>query len=228
MIKMKKSNYIVVLFFIFIWGSQFVIDKAKSSPEKVIKYTKKLEHFSVVVAQPNSKVWLQAQKANIEYPTYDYTLKKYELTLIPSFGVRNDTLFVFASSGERERFIGTFYCTEIKSIVGMDHSNISMGYFQADTINLKLRCSKFDGNFDFRERKHGILTVEADSSKIEFSSYMYFDQINLNLNRSHLSFITARKDTILVSGTLSNYSRLSIRGWPKMIIAKDKTSYSNL
>lgn len=73
-----------------------------------------------------------------------------------------------------------------------------------------------------------MLTLEADSSKIVFRSLIRFKQINVRLIRSHLEIPVARFDSVSIAGTLMDYSRLSINGWPSVKLEKDATSYSNL
>jgi hypothetical protein len=227
MIKMKKSNYVLILFVVIIWGGNALLKKSISNPPPMVKYSKKLDPFSVVVAQPGSKVFLQTQWNSTHYPTFSYTKGESDQHRSPSFGVRNDTLFVFSSSSDAEHRNDSFYCTAIKSIVGQEKSYIQLSYFKADTLNLKLRHTKLNGDFDHGTKKSRMLTLEADSSAIEFKSLVRFDQFIVRLNRSHLKILMARFDTSFISGTMQNYSRLVTGGQVRLKIKKDETSYSN-
>lgn len=229
---MKKSSYVLILFVIFIWGGNNLLRKPVTLVDPIIKRTKKLENFSVVVAQPGSKVFLQTQWPAVKYPTFSYSTSEREpypnSPIGSSFGVRNDTLFVFASSSEKEHAGDSFYCRGVKTIVGMEQSDIQLWYLKVDSLNLKLRYSKLSGDFDLSARKPRMLMLEADSSKIDFKNSPSFNQVNFQLNRSHLKLYVQRLDTCYIKGTLSNYSGLYVTGQPRMKVTKDATSYSNL
>jgi hypothetical protein len=225
---MKKSNYLIILFAIVILGGNTMFRKPEFSSPPSVNHHKKLDHFSVVVAQPGSRVSMVTQQPDIEYPTFDYHLGVNELPKSLAFGVRNDTLFVFGHSSERQS--GEFSCLGVKSIVGMEKSVINVERFQIDSLDLKLNYAKLSGNLDLSDKKSRVINIDADSSKIEFRNFMYYyDQINIRLNRSHLSMLVARKDTGLITGSLKNYSRLSIDGGrPKVHVITDETSFNFL
>ena len=225
---MKKSNYLIILFAIFILGGNTLFRKPEFSALPAIWHHKKMDHYSVVIAQPGSSIYMVTQQPDIQYPTFDYYHGENELHKSLPFGVRNDTLFVFAQSDERQS--GRYSCIGVKSIVGMKKSVISIGYFQIDSLNIKLKYAKLSGDLDLSNKKPRTITINADSSKIEFRNYMYYyDQINIRLNRSHLSMMVARKDTGLITGSLKNYSRLSIDGGrPTVHVTKDETSFNFL
>jgi len=234
---MKKSNFIVFLFIIvtivLLYVTSLFERYALQAGAKIL-WPRRLDHFSVVVAQPGSKVVLRTQWPETHYPTFSYWVKEGETFKNPtfgtSFGVRNDTLFIFASSREKEHIGDCFDCIGIKSIVGTEKSEIQLEYFQADTLKIKLRNAKLSGGFDPSKNKSILLTVDADSSRIDFSKPypLYFDQIKVRLNRSQLIFSVPRKSSSILSGTLENNSGLYITGQPKVKVEKDATSYSTL
>jgi hypothetical protein len=225
---MKKSNYLIILFAIVILGGNSLFKKPELKYPPTIWHYKKLDHFSVVIAQPGCSIYMVTQQPDIKYPTFDYYLEENELPKSLPFGVRNDTLFVFAQSGKRQS--GRYSCMGVKSIVGMEKSVISVGHFQIDSLNIKLKYAKLSGDLDLSNKKPRTITIDADSSKIVFHNYMYyFDQINIRLNRSHLTMLVARKDTGLITGSLKNYSRLSIgEGRPRVHVMTDETSFNFL
>ena len=227
---MKKSNYLVILFAIVILGGNSLFKKPESNVVPMKKHTKKLANISVIVAQSGSKVVLQEQFSGGQFSTFTYFLEEGEQAKIPSFGVRNDTLFVFASSSEKEYRNDSFFCTGIKSIVGMERSIIRLGHFRFDSLHIKLRYAQLSGDMDLSNKKPRMLTLDADSSNIKLENYMYYiDQIRLRLNRSHLEIRLSPADSVLITGSLKNYSRLSIGGKrQKLKISKDETSYCNL
>lgn len=229
-IKTKKSSFILLLFIFVIWVGHFLLEKPEPAISPMVIRTKKMENFSVVVAQPGSKVVLQSQWSTGDDPKFTFMVNDSDNGLYrsPSYKVQNDTLFVFSSSGDKEHRNDSFYCTRIKSIVGMEKSNINLGYLHADTLHLKLRNARLNGDFDHSHKTSRMLTLEADSSKIVFKSLIRFKQVNLRLNRSHLDIPVARFDSVSIAGTLMDYSRLSIDGRPTIKLEKDATSYSNL
>lgn len=84
----------------------------------------------------------------------------------------------------------------------------------------------FFADFDTRNKFLKQINILADSSKLDLRA-VAFEDINLQLNRSHLKLETSFiKNT--VQGTLKNYSRLQIMGHPKVAIFKDETSFSNM
>jgi hypothetical protein len=225
---MKKSSFILVLFIIvMVWG-RFLLVKPEPAVSPMVIRTKKMDNFSVVVAQPGSNVLLQSQWATGNDPKFTYMTNDNELFSTPSYKVQNDTLFIFSSSGDKEHRNDSFYCIGVKSIVGLEKSNINLGYFKSDTLHIKLRNARLSGDFDHSTKKPRLLMLEADSSKIVFRSLIRFKQINVQLNRSHLEIPVARFDSVSITGTLVDYSRLSVDGRPMGKLAKDATSYSNL
>lgn len=240
---MKANKIIVLLFTIVVFvffgffgrSGFFPFERTLLKWGPICKYSRRLDHFSVVVAQPGSQVVLETQWPEAKYPTFSHWVKEGEpfknASFGSSFGVRNDTLFVFSSSKDIEHIGDSFQCFGIKSIVGGEKSEIHLDYFLADTLKVKLRYAQLNGDFDPTKNKSIILDIEADSSKIDISrsNPLYFDQIKVKLNRSHLKFTVPRKNSGNLSGTLTNYSRLFVTdGRPKVKIWWDETSYSNI
>lgn len=228
---MKASNLIVILFAVVIWGGTFLFEKPKSATVQVKAKTKKLDRFSVVVAQPGSKVFLQMQSSDKQFPTYSHLPGDGELLSSPSFGVRNDTLFVFAISGNKEHDNDSFYCTEVKSIVGMEKSYIKVWNQKVDTLKVKLNYANFSGflNFDSDRKKGTMLMLDADSSKIDMTRFpSNFAQIHIRLSRSHLKILAPVNSFCPIYGTMKDYSGLYITGDTRAYVEKDATCYSNL
>ncbi len=225
---MKTSSLLVILFAIVILGGNITLRKPELSYPPKVNHHKKLDHFSVVVAQPGSSFIIETQQPEINYPTFDYSLEVDALPKSLPFGVRNDTLFVFRNSGEKQS--GKFSCIGVKSIIGMQKSSIGMGHLKIDSLKIKLNYAKLSGDLDLSEKKHRTINIDADSSKIVFRNYMYnYDQISIRLNRSYLTMLVARKETGLIIGSLKNYSRLSIdAGKPRGQVTVDETSFNFL
>jgi hypothetical protein len=231
---MKASNLIIILFAVIFWGGTLLLEKPKSAPIPVIAKTKKMDQFSVVVAQPGSQVFLQMQFSDNKFPTYSHVSHvpgNGELSTSPSFGVRNDTLFVFATSGKKEHENDSFYCTKIKSIVGMEKSVIKVWDIKVDTLKVKLSYANFSGFVSINpDRKRGtMLVLDADSSTIDMTrSPSNFAQIHIRLCRSHLKILGPTNSFCPIYGTMKDYSGLYITGGAVVYAKKDATSYSNL
>jgi len=226
---MKTSSYPILLFTLIIISGSFFLEKPKnvlSTSDNNKVFTKnKVDHFSVIVAQPNSKIFIQAPYPVVEYPTFSSRRDK-RYFVPPSYVIRNDTLFVFACSSKNEYIGDIFYCNRIRSIIGMEKSDLHVSYLQADTLSIKLCYSKLFIDFDTRNKFLKQLNIKADSSRIDLRA-VAFEDINLQMYRSHLkletSFVKSK-----VKGTLRNYSRLYVSGRPEIAISKDETSYSPL
>jgi hypothetical protein len=226
---MKASSAIIVLFFIVIWAGNSLCEKPNLTTVPLKRYTKKLDHFSVIVAEPGSKVFVQKILPSSQYPSFSYKIGESEFYSFNSFGVRNDTLFVFASSGEEEHKYDSFYCEGIKSIIGKEKSEIKLWYIKADTLDLKLSHAKLSGQFNQELKNPRMLTLDAESSKIEFKNFISFNRINLNLDRSHFNLPSTGNELIYFSGSIKNYSRLYyVEFKSRGTVEKDATSYSNL
>jgi len=227
---MKKSSYFIILFGIIgIICVIFLPKKSKYPMAGLVHCVKKLDHFSVIVALPGSTVSVTSQLSDFQKPIYDYMKYEHDPFLPPSYGVRNDTLFVFPASKKEDRYFRQFECTGIKSVVGMDGSIIRLDYLQMDTLTIKLHHAKFYGNFDPKPNKFKMLNLVADSSRIEFANSFSFGEIKIDLNRSHLVFSVPRRNACFLLGTFENNSRLYIgNGIPKVKLVKDGTSYCNL
>lgn len=227
---MKASSAVVIIFFIVIWAGNTVWEKSNLTEQPLKKYTKKLDHFSVIVAQPGSKVFVQNQGDSSRETYFSYTIGEGLFYNFNSFGVRNDTLFVFASSSEEEHRYDSFYCQGIKSVIGMENSDIQLWFVHADSLDLKLVHAKLRGQFNNNpEKKSSVLTLVAERSKIDFKNFPSFNRINLELDRSHFNLPDNRTDIININGTIKNYSRLKyVEFKTRGKVEKDETSYSNL
>jgi hypothetical protein len=226
---MKTSNFIAILFVLVILGGSFILEKPKNllrtSVSNKVADSKQVDHFSVIVAQPGSKVRIMAPYPLVEYPTFS-SFRDKRFYLPPSYAIRNDTLLVFPCSGKDEYEGDYFHCKRIRSIVGMKKSDIWLSYLQADTLNIKLNYSNLFANFDTRNKFLKQINILADSSRIDLRA-VAFENVNLQISRSHLrletSFVKSK-----VQGTLRNYSGLNIIGLnADVVVLKDSTCYSS-
>ena len=116
---MKTSNYILIAFFTFLFGGTFVLfltAKIYNKTDNSITWTceeKKLEPFSVVVAEPGADFSLQIECHD---PIIRCAHPPKEASVFPPFTVRNDTLFVSALATETEVRTPRVTETEVRTL----------------------------------------------------------------------------------------------------------------
>jgi hypothetical protein len=230
--KMKASNYIIIAFVLGVICCTFFLEKPAIKQVDPINKTKKLDHFSVVVAEPGSTVFLETTRLASPYDYFSYKISDGNINnhapIGSSFGVRNDTLFVFASSRGKEHEGDSFYCTGIKSVLAKEKSEVQLWNLQVDTLHVRLRHAKLRGNYGMSDKESKILILHADSSKIDLSNTEY-EKINVQLNRSCMQLTSTPTLNCVITGNLKNLSSLAIIGRvnPAVSVEVDKTSYYN-
>jgi len=133
---MKTSKFISISYLIFLFGGIFVLflaAKIHSNHEDAINWTwqeKALKSFSIVVAGPGAEFTLK----DAQYPRIGLSFQKGDTCLFPSYGIRNDTLFVYSYSGKVKPKVLTIFCSGIKTIVGKENSTILMEQFRDDSL----------------------------------------------------------------------------------------------
>lgn len=216
---MKTSNYIIIAFFVFLFGSVFVLFlTSKSHYNKGGLYTgeKKLEPFSVVVAEPGAAFHLR----NGEYPRMLGFYEKPDTCKFLKYGIRNDTLFVFADPGSNKpRFPHEIYGRNIKSIVAKENSNVSLQQFQADTLAVSVDHATLEAFFD--KTQTSSLSIVAEKSKVNLSGAQ-IDNLNIQLNNTKMQ--TWNNSIVSLSGSLKNDSYVTFQELGKITIEVDQTS----
>jgi len=220
---MKTSNYILISFFVFLFGGVFVLFLSAKihqggSDRGVYSEEKKLEHFSVVVAEPGAEFYLR----NAENPRMLSFYEKPDTSNFLPFGIRNDTLFVFANSGSNKpRLLHEIYGRGIKCIVAKDKSYISLQEFRADTLIVKLNNAVLDAFFDKTKNQTSLLSLKSVGSKINLAG-IHAGNLDVQLNGTELN----AWDNSIVSlcGTLTNHSKISFWKLGKINLEADSTS----
>jgi len=220
---MKTSNYILIAFFIFLFGGVFVLFLSAKihqggSDIGVYSEEKKLEPFSVVVAEPGAAFHLR----NAEYPRMRCFYEKPDTSNFLKYGIRNDTLFVFAYSGIKEpRLPHEIYGRNIRSIVAKENSYMNLQQFAADTLFVRLNNAKLDAFFDKTKNKTALLSIQAVGSKVYLAG-INGGNLEVQLNGTVLNSWDIAIDSLY--GTLANYSNLSMWKLGKINLEADSTS----
>ena len=224
---MKTSNFILIAFFIFLFGGVFVLFLAAKihqggSDRGLFAEEKKLEPFSVVVAEPGASFHLR----DAEYPRMRCYYQKPDTCNFLKYGIRNDTLFVFAQSGiVKPRLPHEIYVRNIKSIVAKENSYMNLQEFVADTLIVKLNNAALDAYFDKTKNHTSSLSILAISSKIYLTG-INADNLNIQLNETTLN--AWNNSIVNISGSLTDHSSLSIDAMKKFSFEVDSTSTYHL
>lgn len=220
---MKTSNYIIIAFFIFLFGGVFVLFLSAKihqgdSDRGVYSEEKKLEPFSVVVAEPGAAFHLR----NAEYPRMLSFNQKPDTCKFLKYGIRNDTLFVFASKEKKKlNKWHEIYGRNIKSIVAKDKAHILLQEFRADTLIVKLTNAVLDAFFDKTRNHTSLLSIQAVGSKVNLAG-INAGNLDVQLNGTELKAWDNSIDSLY--GTLANYSKLSMWKLGKINLEADSTS----
>lgn len=224
---MKTSNKILLSFLIFLF-SGIILLYAGSKYYSDFYNTKDLEHqekplspFSVIVAEPGAIFSLKNGKENIISHTY----KKGTVPNI-DYAVRNDTLFITSIKSKEDQVKHTsnttnIYCTNIKSIVAKENSDINLDKFETDSLAIKMNKSRLNWKFD----KLISLSVQAKDSDI----YLHgknLEKANVQLDKTQLRIATKTRIN-KISGILTNDSDSELSYTNHVHIDTDQTSSYN-
>jgi len=231
---MKTSNYILIAFFTFLFGGTFVLfltAKIYNKTDNSITWTceeKKLEPFSVVVAEPGADFSLQIECHD---PIIRCAHPPKEASVFPPFTVRNDTLFVSALATETE--VRTPRVTEtevrtlsvtvrsIKSVIAKEKSYVRLFDFYADSLSVKLTNAASDISFKETKSKAAMLSIQATDSRINFDN-VHVNNIDIQISKTRIN--GWGNSTECLSGTLKDHSFLSLVKIRKINLETDSTS----
>lgn len=235
---MKTSNYIIIAFFVFLFGGIFVLFVAAkmhqrdnnggpwlSEEKKLIWLSeeKKLESFSVVVAEPQAYFQLRIG----ENPRIRSSYQKPDTCNFPPFGIRNDTLFVFPyPDGEKKLVIqDVIFVKGIKSIIAKEKSYLNLQEFWADSLIIKLKHAQLDAFFDKTKNRISKFSIQAEESKMKLAN-ANIERVDIQISQS---IIQALDNSIgSLSGTLNNHSNIQVRVMEKVNVEVDSTSNYNI
>lgn len=221
---MKTSNYIIISFFVFLFGGVFVlflaakIDPRGSYNQEFLSHEKALDNFSVVVAERGANIRLksgQTSKMSLQYP-------KGDTCALPPFIVRNDTLFVSSYLDKEKQREVSVYCNSLKSIQEKDSAKVTIEkQFEADTLLVKLQNAEFSHFSESNSPKRICLTLIAYQSEVYIGD-TNFDKLEIQLNNTNMNVWNS--SIVCLSGTLKDQSKLSAEASNKLNLETDSTS----
>jgi len=218
---MKTSNYIIIAFFVFLITCTlflFLDAKMNFKNRQVGLQEKRLEPFSVVVAESGAEFNIRKG----EYPRILCYYDKPDTCSFPEYGIRNDTLFVFASKEKKKQNKWTeIYGRNIKSIVAKVNSNVSLQQFTTDSLDVKLDYAIFEAYFEQTKGPKAQLSITASTSKINMSG-AHLENLNVRLNKTKMN--SWNNSIVHLSGSIANKSELSIGAIQKISLEVDSTS----
>ncbi|MBV5313304.1 MAG: hypothetical protein JZU47_08415 [Prolixibacteraceae bacterium] len=218
---MKTSNYIIIAFFVFLITCTFVLfldAKMNFKNRQVGLQEKRLEPFSVVVAEDGAEFNIR----NGEYPRMTCYYDKPDTCTFPEYGIRNDTLFVFACKEKKKpNKWHEIHGRNIKSIVAKVNSIVKLQQFTADSLDVKLDYAIFEAYFDQTKGPKAQLSITASTSKINMSG-AHLENLNVRLNKTKMN--SWNNSIVHLSGSLANKSELSIGAIQKISLEVDSTS----
>lgn len=219
---MKTSNYIILSFFVFLFGGIFVlflaakIDPRGSFHPEFITEEKALDNFSVVVAETGANIRIKSG----ETPKMGLYYLKGDTCTFPSFVVRNDTLFVGSNPPKNKYWSTNIICKQVNSVEGKGKCQINMEQFHCDTLLVKL--NKADFRYFAGKNLVGFsLRIIAISSNINMRESV-INNLDLNLNQSKMDAWGSHVKNL--SGKLNEKSRLSLGKIRKINLEADSTS----
>lgn len=218
---MKTSNYILIAFFVFLLTCTFVLflDAKMNFKDRVKHYQeKKLDPFSVIVAETGAEFYIR----NGENPQMFCYYESPDTSSFPEYGIRNDTLFVFACKEKKKPGKShEIYGRNIKSILAKENSFVSLQQFKADTLDVKLNHATFEAFFDKTKGPTSQLSITASDSKINMRG-VQLENLNVHLNKTNMN--SWDNSIVHLSGSLVNQSKLSIGAIQKISLDVDSTS----
>lgn len=223
---MRTSNKILISFLIFLFsgiialyvGSKYYANPNNNSANFVDKKTK-LSSFSVIVAESGAVFYLNSGKEN----EITHSHLKGTFPDFGSFVVRNDTLFIASAKLKRnkDRFTNNLIhvsCTNVKSIVTKEYSEVRMEEFQVDTLSVTMNKS----NLDFRFKNISYISLEAKDSEIYLEGER-LGNLTIQLDKTRINS-SIKKRTDVLSGSLINTSDLRFSMSNTVTLDADDTS----
>lgn len=219
---MKTSNYIILSFFVFLFGGIFVlflaakIDPLGSFQHEFITEEKVIDNFSVVVAEPGANIRIKSG----DIPKVGLYYLKGDTCTLPSFIVRNDTLFVGSNPPKNKYWSTNVICRQVNSIAGRAKSQINVEEFKFDTLQVRLDKTDFR-YFGVKNSSGFSLKLIANESYINIRSASV-NNLDISINHTQLDGWENRIKNL--SGKLNENSRVSMDKIGKISLETDSTS----
>ena len=222
---MKTSNYITTSFFVFLFGGVFIlfltakVDSRSNNNTRFETLEQPLDSFSVVVAQSGANINLTKGPASKIMKHY----QKGDTCTLPTFIVRNDTLFVQANSTNEKQPTAQIIYKQINGIVGKEQSQINLDQFTADTFNIAIQAGKLfcfpNVSIDIKKN----LNIHACNGAYVRINQVNIRDLNLHLDGSELNMQNTPIDKL--SGSMENGSKFySYKTIRKLNLEVDSTS----
>lgn len=184
---------------------------------------KKLEPFSVIVAEPGAHF----QISTAENPRILSLYQLPDSCKFPPFGIKNDTLFIF-NDPTKDKHQNVIYCKDIKCIVAKEHTNLDLRDFiitGEDTLIVKLNRAKVNLFLHDVKNPKGELHLQAQESEIYING-THLKTMDVNSENSKI--YTWNSSIEHLSGTIKNYSEIKATVMKKINVAVDSTSLINI
>lgn len=226
---MKTSNYIIIAFFTFLFGGAFVLFVGAKLQKTRIGYAdnwiseeKKLEPFSVVVAEPGADFNLRTA----ENPRILISFQKSDSCKFPPINIKNDTLFLKVDSSKNKHDVSCIiYTKDLNYIIAREGSYLKLDDFAADTLIIKITKAKLEMYFDKSKGQTALLSILADESEMNLS-FANVKKMDVHINKSQLHAWNNSIESI--SGTLKNLSGMQATVLKKVNVESDSTCNFNI
>lgn len=219
---MKTSNYILISFFVFLFGGIFVLFlAAKIDPRGSYHHgrstqEKALDNFSVVVAEQDANIRLITGESSKMVLNY----LKEDSCSFPAFRVKDDTLFVGSNPPRNKHYKTGIWCKRINSIEGKAKSQINVEEFRCDSLLVRLNKADFR-YFGAKDSVRFSLKLIANDSYINIGGTA-ISNLDMSLNHTQMDGWGNRIQNL--SGKLNEKSRVSMDKIRKINLESDSTS----
>jgi len=223
---MKTSNYIIMAFLIFLFGgilTLFVsakLDPRAGQNQKFETLEKPLDPFSVIVAEPGASFQIKTGETTRLSTNY----QKGEEAILPSYVVRNDTLFVSAFPKSEKRTNLEVCYTKIRSIEGKANSEITAHQISGDSLTIKLNDAHFR-HYSRTKTSNAALQIIANNSNVQLGD-ISIENLDIQLNKTEMNVWNS--SIVNLSGTLTESSSLSMGQISKINVEVDSSSNYHL
>ena len=235
---MKTSKHILISFFVFIFGAILVLyaDAKAHGKEKraytVFSQPKKLDSYSVIVAEYNSKVFIKSDSVNTIVIEADKRVSvdplKKDKTIVeefkkefqfPEYKIINDTLYISKEINTSDKII--LKTNTLKKIITQKNAKIIILDFKADSLSVSLNNSSLSG--DFSSKSLGYFNVIAtNKSDINIQNMNISSSLTIKADNSKIALYT--NITKELNAVLTNNAELQTGKSEKLQIESDTSS----
>lgn len=220
---MKTSNYIATAYFIFIFGSTltlYVLSKLHRQdggymPKKFSRVEKKLDKFSVIVAEKGARFHLVTDSVFKIEASLSENDSSYHF---PVYKIENDTFYI--QSSNYEHINPEIHCSSITSIIGKSKNRIDLDRFVADSLILDINKGNVYGSFS----EKGIVNLKIKATNYS-DVYLQGSKIeNLKITLYQSKARVYNNDVKTIDAKLFNKSDLFGKAKNKVYLQTDSTS----